>query len=119
MILPDVREAALEEVTRALRQEIGDDPLLSQRAENLLAIVIDAHLSVEELLRWIEIRTPEKEWSADECRRWAKAVCDAREALAVSHAGGESTRVCPGCYAAIAQRTQDGRWWCSHCGVVA
>ena len=119
MILPDVREAALEQVERALGEELGDDPLLRTRAESLVAIAIAEGIDVDDLIRWIHYRVPEKEWSLDEFRRWAKKLQETVQALTELQAAANCGQLCGNCFGSVAQRTSDGHWWCSHCGQIS
>ncbi len=80
MILPDVREAALEEVTQALEEVLRENsPLIAQRAENMVAIAIRHKVTIDHLLQWIHVQTPTKQWSASEWRRWCERFNELRE----------------------------------------
>lgn len=79
MILPDVREAALNEVTFALRDELRDDsPLVRQLAENMIAIAVQKSIPIETLLLWIHMPATNKQWTAAEWRRFCELLLTER-----------------------------------------
>lgn len=117
MILPDARETATAQIEQALREEVGDDSLLRDRAENLMAIAIEYGIDFDDLTKWIHYRKPDKQWSADEFRNWAKKLRETIEALTIENARS-CGRLCPNCFSHTAQHTIDGHWWCPQCGLL-
>ena len=82
MILEDARDVALHQVADALAAELGiDAPLLIEQAENLIAIAVEHEISVEHVRQWIHYRTPDKEWTTAEFRRWARRYHDTNAEL--------------------------------------
>lgn len=120
MILRDAREVALEEITQALTEELGERPLLSQRAENLIAIATHYEVRIEDLKIWIRQRSPGKQWTAAEFRRLCEMFATERLAVRQAFEGANhfpSERICPSCTSAYAVPLANG-WWCKTCGVV-
>lgn len=97
MILPDVRDAALDQVTRALCEELHDDsPLLRERAENLIAIALEYSVDIqEELLAWIHYRADGKEWSAAEFRRWSEKLRETKREIERRAGAGRQEEMLP------------------------
>jgi ribosomal protein S27AE len=114
-----LREQALEEIERALREELPDTRCLGELAANLHAIALQYDLRIdEELIVWIHYRAPGKSWTSAEFRRWCQRFVEAREELKRLNDDEDLQKLCPQCLDRFAQRTHDGRWWCSDCGVV-
>jgi hypothetical protein len=91
-----LHEASVEQVKHALAQVLEEaDEAFRERAESLVAIAEHYDVPiVEALLPWIDIRTPEKEWSGVEWRRWCQRFSEARaELLRVHLLAGQDARV--------------------------
>jgi hypothetical protein len=75
------REASVEWVRQSLSEELRDrSPLVTTRAENLVAIAEHYHVPVDALITWIHTPAPGKQWSAAEFRRWCEVFAPARSA---------------------------------------
>jgi hypothetical protein len=79
------REASIDWVKRALSEEIGERAVtgeeLVQWAENLVAIAEHYGVAIEDLVQWIHFRSPLKEWTAAEWRRWCEKYVETRREL--------------------------------------
>lgn len=79
------REASIDWVKRSLSEEMGEQAVtaegLLQWAENLVAIAEHYEVAIEDLVQWIHYRSPLKEWTAAEWRRWCESYVDARREL--------------------------------------
>ena len=71
-MIPDPRAAAVDWVRRALEDELRDDPTLTTRAENLVAIAEHYSIGIELLVKWIHTPARGKRWTAAEFRRWCE-----------------------------------------------
>ena len=80
-MIPDPRAAAVDWVKRALADEVRDDPTLTTRAENLVAIAEHYAIGIEVLVQWIHTPARGKRWTAAEWRRWCEQYRDAAERL--------------------------------------
>lgn len=72
MIFQDAREVALQMVVQALKEELPGETLITQRAENLVAIAVEQDVPIEYLVRWIRLSVRGRHWSASEWRRWCE-----------------------------------------------
>jgi hypothetical protein len=117
MILRDARAEALSWVRQALLEELHAEP--AGRAEALVAIAIDYEVTIEELVQWIHFRAPGKLWSTREFIRWANGVRTLRQDLERlrEQEAAEQWKICPHCWAHIAQRVKT-HWLCAGCGEV-
>ncbi len=91
-----LHEEAVAQVKHALAQVLEEaDEAFRDRAETLVAIAEHYQVPiVEALLPWIDIRTPDKEWSGVEWRRWCQRFAEARAELIREHLlSGQDARV--------------------------
>lgn len=82
-----LHEESVVQVQHALAQVLAEaDEAFRERAEALVAIAEHYQVPiVEALLPWIDIRTPDKEWSGVEWRRWCQRFSEARAELLKRH----------------------------------
>ncbi len=64
------RDAAVDWARRALADELREQPDLTARAENLVAIAEHFDIPIEALIKWIHTPALGKRWTAAEWRRW-------------------------------------------------
>ena len=112
--------ARVERITMALSEEFGKPPIeFVNEAEGFLAVLDHYGLAEYELLSWIRIRKPGKEWSLREWRSNCEELDRLRECLGLPVAVAdqvESMRLCLRCHSSILNCV-NRVWFCAQCGV--
>lgn len=116
--MTSAREASVEWVARTLIEELRETaPHANQHAENLVAIAEEFEIKIEDLVRWIHLPAPRKQWTAAEFRRFAQSLATVRRDLELKGDDHEWRKVCPSCAAHVAHYV-GGVWRCPGCGRV-
>jgi hypothetical protein len=141
----NARDEALARIAHALQEacKIEDVEQAKARAESLIAVAESFSVPVEGdgLLQWIYYKSPGKEWSVAEWRRWCEKYTQAVHELNERHASAEAgwqiancghcgerlvtasaarahrcRLICPHCVAFALRLVTDDIWMCENCG---
>jgi hypothetical protein len=103
-------------VRRALEDELRNDTAqIGTRAENLLAIAELYEIAIEDLVLWIHVNVPQKQWTSAEFRRWAQKFSADRARLLQLRENDPFRQLCPSCRTAVAHRVGNVLR-CAQCG---
>lgn len=117
---PDLepRAASLDWVRRALAEQLRDNSAdVGTRAENLVAIAEHYLVPIEDLVKWIHLAAPKKQWTAAEFRRFASLLSETRRAVLNLRENDPFRQLCPSCRTEVAHRVGNALR-CARCGEI-